>query len=180
MKEKVSKLVAGMDAFVRGLTLVTGMALGAMILILFVQVIMRVVFQSPIFGLDELVILLMVWTMALGCATVYWGNEHAVIEALFKHFPKGVQRALYHIINLIVLITSLVYIPGAITLFGMQVGMRPVGGLPFSRAWYYPLPIIVMGILLVVFALVKTVAYAAIGDEDIVGITDEDGGITLD
>ncbi|MDR3249421.1 MAG: TRAP transporter small permease [Treponema sp.] len=164
-----------------GINILAGITIGVFMSLLFFQVFMRFVFNSPIFGLDEMVTALMIWSMALGCPTVYWANEHAVIEALLKLFPSWGKKIVYHLTNLTVLVTSLVYVPGGIVLFKMQNRLRPVGGLPFSKAWYYALPVTVMGVLLVIFALYKTIAYIATGEDRLVKpVTGEEGGVTLD
>jgi TRAP-type C4-dicarboxylate transport system permease small subunit len=169
------------DHFMDGVSALAGLMIGAFMVSLFIQVVMRFVFNAPIYGLDELVTALMIWSMALGCATVYWGNEHAVIEAILKHFPTPAKHGVYHLTNLIVLVTSMVYIPGGITLFRMQNRLKPVGGLPFSKAWYYALPVAIMGILLVALAMFKTVGYIVTKDDGMVAPASEDeGGISLD
>jgi TRAP-type C4-dicarboxylate transport system permease small subunit len=166
---------------VMGINVLAGLIIGAFMSLLVFQVTMRFVFNSPIFGIDELVTAMMIWSMALGCPTVYWANEHAVIEAILKRFPTWGKKTVYHFTNLIVLVTSFVYIPGGLILFRMQNRLRPVGGLPFSKAWYYALPVIVMGVLLVMFAVFKTVAYIITKEERLVKpITEEEGGITID
>jgi TRAP-type C4-dicarboxylate transport system permease small subunit len=148
--------------------------------ILFIQVILRFVFKNPIYGADELVTALMIWSMALGNTIVYWYNEHAVIEFCMKRAPKFFRVLMHHITNLIVLITSLVYIPGGLNLFKMQQKLIPLGGLPFTKAYYYALPVIVMGILLVALSAFKTVEYIVLKDEKLLMPAQGEGGISLD
>jgi len=163
------------------LSIFAGWIVGLFMLLLFIQVGMRYLFKNPIYGLDELVILLMVWAMSIGWCTVYWDNEHAVIEAIMKRAPLFFKHLMYHLTNLIVVITHAVFIPGGVILFKMQIGMIPVGGLPFSRAYYYALPILLMGTLMVFLSLFKTIGYAITGDDRMVApMTEKEGGIALD
>ena len=46
------------------------------------------------------------------------------------------------------MVISWVYIPAAWQLFQMQKKMPPVGGLPFCKAYYYALPVLVMSVLM--------------------------------
>jgi TRAP-type C4-dicarboxylate transport system permease small subunit len=177
----VKRLERLLDKFVNGINVVASLAIGVFMSLLFFQVVMRFAFNSPIFGMDEMVTALMIWSMSLGCATVYWANEHAVIEALLKRFPLWLKHVVYHITNITVFITSTVYIPGGVTLFQMQSRLRPVGGLPFSKAWYYALPATVMGVLLVAFSLFKTVGYLLTRDDRMVApVTEDEGGHVID
>jgi TRAP-type C4-dicarboxylate transport system permease small subunit len=177
----IKKLEGRINILVNGINLLAGITIGVFMTLLFVQVFMRFVFNNPIFGMDEMVTALMIWSMALGCPTVYWVNEHAVIEAILKRFPAWGRHCVYHLTNVVVLITSLVYIPGGIRLFQMQNRLRPVGGLPFSKAWYYALPVLIMGILLVVFSLFKTIGYIITREDRLVKpVSGDEGGIILD
>jgi TRAP-type C4-dicarboxylate transport system permease small subunit len=181
MTKMIKKLEGRINILVNGINLLAGITIGVFMGLLVLQVFMRFAFNNPIFGMDEMVTALMIWSMALGCPTVYWVNEHAVIEALLKRFPSWGQHCVYHLTNVVVLITSLVYIPGGIRLFQMQNRLRPVGGLPFSKAWYYALPILIMGILLVAFSLFKTIGYIVTGEDRLVKpVTGDEGGIILD
>ncbi|SNS15894.1 TRAP-type C4-dicarboxylate transport system, small permease component [Anaerovirgula multivorans] len=176
----VKKIHSIVDAFMKFLSVFTGYIIGIFMTILFVQVVLRFVFKSPIYGADELVTALMVWSMALGNSIVYWYNEHAVIEFCLKNAPPIAKRIMHHVTNIIVLTTSLVYIPGGIALFKMQQRLIPLGGLPFSKAYYFALPIIVMGILLVALSAVKTVEYIVLKDDNLMMPSFGGGGVKLD
>jgi TRAP-type C4-dicarboxylate transport system permease small subunit len=162
------------------LSIVTGYAIALFMVILFIQVILRFVFKNPIYGADELVTVLMVWSMAIGNTIVYWYNEHAVIEFCLKNAPPIVKKIMHHVTNIIVFVTSLVYIPGGINLFKMQNKLIPLGGLPFTKAYYYALPITVMGFLLVILSAIKTIEYIVLKDDKLMLPTFSEGGVNLD
>jgi len=61
--------------------------------------------------------------------------------------------------HVVVAITSLVFVSGGITLFGLQVTKLPQGGLPFTKAYYYALPMIVMGAMMTICAVYRIVEY---------------------
>ncbi len=135
--------------------------------LLFVQVVLRYVFNSPIYGLDELVTALMVWSMALGFAIVYWENEHASIEFVMKKLPRWSQVSVYILTNVIVFASSLIMIYGGAVLFKLQLRTIPLGGLPFSRAYYYALPVAVMGALMAFMSAFRFIKYLITRDDKI-------------
>lgn len=148
------------------------------IFILFVQVMLRYLFNSPIYGIEETVIALMVWYSALGSAVVYWEKGHASIIYFLKFMPAFVQIGIRHLSNLLILATSSVFIYGGIGLFKIQLHTMPVGGLPITRAYYYGLPMIVMGILLVLFSIYDTVEFFLMPkDVYLRQIKEEEGGV---
>lgn len=155
--DKAVSIIHGISACTTGLFLA----------ILFIQVFMRYVFKSPIYGLDELVVALMVWSMALGFCVLYWKNEHAKIELLLKYLPQIGKKLAFHSTNIIVLVCSIALVPGGITLFKIQSKTIPLGGLFFTRAYYYALPLIVMGCLLSIMSAFRTVEYAITSDDSI-------------
>jgi TRAP-type C4-dicarboxylate transport system permease small subunit len=163
-----------LEKFVDHLKTVTGFAILLFMALLFFQVCMRFIFNHPIYGIDEMVTLLMIWTMSMGWCTVYWDNEHAVLEFVMKKMPLLFKRLMYHVTNLIVVVISIIYIPGSRDLFLMQLKMTPVGGLPFSKAYYYALPVLVMSIIMLVLSSYKTVAYLVTGDDKLVAPVQEE------
>ena len=65
-------------------------------------------------------------------------------------------------------------------LFQMQKKMPPVGGLPFSKGYYYALPVLVMGVIMLVMSLYKAIAFLVTGDESICVPVEKEGGGLLD
>ncbi len=129
--------------------------LGAM----FINVIMRYVFSNPIFWFDEMIIALLVWYSALGTVVCYWTNEHAVINFFVKFFPRAGKIFLMFAPHVIVAVTSVAFVIGGKLLFALQLNQLPQGGLPFSRAYYYALPMMVMGVMLTLCAIYRVVEY---------------------
>lgn len=169
-----------LDKFIDLLKTVTGYSILLFMALLFFQVCMRFIFNHPIYGIDETVTLLMIWTMSMGWCTVYWDNEHAVLEFVMKKMPPLFKKFMYHVTNLIVVVISLVYIPGSRDLFRMQIKMTPVGGLPFSKAYYYALPVLVMSIIMIVLSVYKTIAYMVTGDDKLVAPVQEEDLILME
>ena len=129
--------------------------LGAM----FINVVLRYVFSCPVFWFDEMIVALLVWYSALGTVVCYWTNEHAVINFFLKFFNRSCKVFLMFMPHVLVAATSFVFVAGGIKLFGLQLNQLPQGGIPFSRAYYYALPMIVMGVLLTLCAIYRIVEY---------------------
>lgn len=180
MIKTLGALHRGLDKLVAVVHGLAAILTGMFLLLTFAQVILRYFFNSPIYGVDEYVIALLVWANALGFVVVYWRNEHAMIEFLISRVPKGLRYILYCLTNLVVLSVSSVFVPGGMTLFGLQVVTSPRMGLPFSRAYYLALPMMVMGILMVLLSGFRTIEYAVTRDGKLMNSTPEEGVIQLD
>lgn len=123
------------------------------------QVFRRYVLNSPIYGLDEWVICGMIWFSSLATVTSFWKEEHARIEYFLKFFPKW-YRIGWNVMEYVsVIICGVIYIIGGKMLFKMQIRTAVLGGIPFSKAYYYATPMIVMGVLLIFFSLVRIAVF---------------------
>ena len=60
---------------------------------------------------------------------------------------------------MLMILCGVTYIVGATTLFKLQIRTAVLGGIPFSRAYYYALPMGVMGGLLILMGLVRLVEF---------------------
>ncbi len=180
MKKKILAVGKTLDRAVDILETITGYTVFAFMVLLFLQVTMRFVFKKPIYGIDEAVTALMIWTMSMGWCTVYWQNGHAVLEFIMKKRSAAFRRVMFNLINIIVMVITIAYIPASYTLFDMQKSMPPVGGLPFSRGYYYALPVLVMSLIMLVLCAYKTIAFFVTGEEDIVTAPEQEGGNVYD
>lgn len=129
--------------------------------LMMIQVVMRYVFNAPIYGIEEWVTALMIWYCAMGVVVVYWEKGHAMIGFMTKYMNNSTQKAILIIAEGIVVILSCVFIKTGIVMFQLQSGLSPVGGVPFNKSWYYALPVVVMGVTMLcagVFRLIETIA----------------------
>ncbi|MEA4849494.1 MAG: TRAP transporter small permease subunit [Clostridiaceae bacterium] len=158
-RNNVKKIVELCDKFVSVLRMICVVMAAIFISLMIIQVILRYTFNAPIYGLDELVIAISVWYLAIGVVVVLWENAHALIEFLLKHFLEKFRGVVEIAEHIIILISSILFIFSGQILFAIQVKTNPVGGLPFARAYYNALPIIVMGVLLIIVGLVRFIQY---------------------
>lgn len=180
MRQTLAVIHKILDKVVDVVHILAATVTGAFLLLTFAQVVMRYCFNSPIYGVDEYVIALMVWANALGFVVVYWHNEHAMIEFIIRRSPKPLKVLLYWITNLCILVVSWTFVPGGITLFGLQVKTAPRMGLPFPKAYYLALPMIVMGVLMVVLCGFRTIEYGVTRDSKLMNSMPEEGVVRLD
>ncbi|GEM_PF-473994 len=191
MSKKDSKMVRvfrkaekGVNALVSVIHDVAAVMTISLIALVAFQVIMRYVFNNPIYGIDEFVVVLLVWSSSLGFIVVTWNNEHAKIEVFLKKLPHAVNVVVYVVIYAIAFIFGYVLLQGGITLFNLQVVSATVGGLPFPRAYYYALPMMVLGALLCLLIVFRLLEYAFVRDDELMlgapEVEEGEGGISVD
>ncbi len=180
MKKTLEAIHGALDKLVALIHWAAGLLTGAFLMLTFAQVVLRYFFNNPIYGVDEYVIALMVWANALGLVVVYWHNEHAMIEFLISRVPAALKYVLYWITNLVVLAVSAVFIPAGYHLFKLQVVTSPRMGLPFPKAYYLALPMLVMGVLMVLLCGFRTIEYAVTRKDELMNSAPQEGVIQLD
>lgn len=154
-KSPIQKIVFLSEKFVGVLRMICMLIAGLFLSLIALQVCMRYVLNSPIYGLDEWVICMMIWFSSIGSAVVFWEEGHARIEYFLQFFPKP-YRLFWNVIEYVaVFISGIVFMIGAKMLFALQIRTAVLGGIPFSRAYYYALPVGVLGGLLVLFSVVR-------------------------
>lgn len=161
----IKKLNSFMNKIVSAIHDVAGVAMMLLILLVAFQVMMRYVFNSPVYGVDEFVVFLLIWYASLGFIVVTWNNEHAKIEFFLKKCPHFVKVIEYITIYVVAFCFGCVLIDGGITLWGIQHKSATVGGLPFPRSYYYALPMIVCGILLCITTAFRVFSYLVLKDD---------------
>ena len=102
------------------------------------------------------------------------------MEFIVKRMRPMSRRIIFHCSNVIVLVISVLFVPASLSLFRMQKNLRPIGGLPFGKAYYYALPILVMSIIMLIYCIYKTVAYIVLDDERIVVPESREEGNAID
>ena len=123
--------------------------LGLLMAALTVQIFRRSVFNAPIFGIEEAVTAAVVWFAALGAVVVTQQNGHAQVEFFLRYVPEKLRKTVNALAYGLGAFVSVLMIDGGIRLYKVQMRAVPQGGLPFGRVYYYALPMIVMGILIV-------------------------------
>jgi TRAP-type C4-dicarboxylate transport system permease small subunit len=102
MKKSIYSIGKAMDKANSVVEVFTGYMIFAFMALLFLQVLMRFIFKHPIYGIDECVTALMIWSMCLGWCTVYWDNGHAVLEFIMNRMPKAFRRGMFTFTNFLI------------------------------------------------------------------------------
>lgn len=106
MKKSIYSIGKAMDKANSVVEVFTGYMIFAFMALLFLQVLMRFIFKHPIYGIDECVTALMIWSMCLGWCTVYWDNGHAVLEFIMNRMPKAFRRGMFTFTNFLIVVIS--------------------------------------------------------------------------
>lgn len=151
----IKKLIYVSEKFVGFLRLLCVLIAALFLSLIAAQVFMRYALNRPIYGLDEWVICMMIWFSSIGSAVVFWEEGHARIEYFLQFFPKP-YRLFWNVMEYVsVVICGIIFIIGSKSLFALQIRTAVLGGIPFSRAYYYALPVGVLGGLLILLSLVR-------------------------
>ncbi len=132
---------------------IAAVLLGVLMAALAVQIFRRSLFNAPIFGIEEGVTAAVVWFAALGAVVVTRQNGHAQVEFFLRFVPKALKKVVNAFSYLLGALISILMTEGGVRLYKVQIKAVPQGGLPFGRVYYYALPMIVMGVLLVLVCL---------------------------
>lgn len=112
------------------------LALGAMVVMVFGNVVLRYAFDSGITVSDELSRLLFVWLTFLGAVVVLRQGGHLGFDLVTSALPKAGRRVCRIVSDLLMLLCCGVFLWGAWAQAAMNMGnLAPVSGVPLG--WTY-------------------------------------------
>lgn len=156
-KNPILYICTAVDRIVK-ITSAVAMSLQAIFMILLaLQIFLRYFLNSPIYGIEESVTAMVVWFAAFGAAAVTYANGHAQVEYFLSWFPKKWHKWLQGFVNLLGAFLGGILVDGGVRLFMVQKVAMPQGGLPFSKCYYYALPIIVLGIMMIIVCVCRII-----------------------
>lgn len=141
------------DKLVQACWLGGAVLLGVLMCLLAFQIFVRTFFNSPVFGIEEGVTAMVVWMACLGTAVVTRQNGHAQVEYFLRFFPEKARVAIRVLINAVGMWAGVMLIDGGLLLYKVQAKSLPTGGLWFRKCYYYALPVIVLGVLMLLVCL---------------------------
>ena len=153
MKKLLLLYCTGVDRLVNAAWNIAAGFLGILMVALAVQIFRRTFFNAPIFGIEEGATAAVVWFAALGAVVVTKQNGHAQVEFFLRYVPKILRKPVNALAYLLGGFVSVLMVEGGIRLYKVQAKAVPQGGLPFGRVYYYALPMIVMGVMLVMVCI---------------------------
>ncbi len=124
----------------------------AMILLTLVQVVNRYALGLPMFWTEELIVLLLVWSMLLGLPVQLWQHEEIVVDVLPTPNPRAQQvKNALNLAGSVAFCAVLAWAGYAFVLRGVSVSSPALG---LSRLWFF-LSIPVSAALSVVVLLLR-------------------------
>lgn len=127
---KLERIVVGFEATL-GVLLVSSMAV-----LLVVQVFSRFVMSLPIFWVEEVARLTMIWIVFIGVAYAISTNTHLTVTAVTDRFPRVVRIWLERVVLLLVAYTCI-----EVSVAGLDLAQRfssiSASSSGLSRSWYF-------------------------------------------
>ncbi|NEU30832.1 TRAP transporter small permease [bacterium LRH843] len=152
--EKVSRFLNGI------MTAVITLFLVAMIVLVFLNVVLRYGFDSGITESEELSRYLFVWIVFLGAMIAHKEKGHLGVDLLIGALPAKVQKVMYTIVNIIVIGVLVIVIDGSLKMVAINSNSYgPATGIPLSILFYAGLLASVSMIILSIMQTVKYVFY---------------------
>lgn len=143
MLKNVLKLMEGF------LNVLLGVFISGMFLFLFLNIVLRYVFNSGIPWAEEMSRFLFVWITFLGAIIAFNENQHLGVSALIKRCPRALKKILYVVSSVIVIYMLYLSIVGSwnMTLLGLH-NFASTSGIPL--AWMWGVGIVSFGAMLII------------------------------
>ena len=85
-------------------TVFCGLIMEAIVLVTFMQVILRYGFRSPTTWAEELVVFLFIWLSFIGSDLVFKDNRHIAIDTFYEHLKPRTKAILRLLVDLVILV----------------------------------------------------------------------------
>lgn len=124
--------------------------------VLFIQIVMRYIFNHPLIWSEELARYLFIWMAFIGIGYGVKYDLHIKMEAFLAIFPKKVQKVVVIITEVVAIIfMGLVLVPGF--QFAIHTGHVPSSAMGIPMYWiYFAFPVgILLGMLRMVISVLQ-------------------------
>lgn len=142
------------------------LALSAMAILVFGNVVLRYAFNSGITWSEEMARFLFIWLVFIGAIMALKENLHLGVEMLIKRLPRPLKKAAYVCSNLIVLVVLYLVVEGSWKMTVLSAdSAAPATGLPESMIHGTG---VVMGVgmaVIILFNIIRTLSGKADIDE---------------
>lgn len=102
-----------------------------MVLLVFLNAVMRYLFDSGITWSEELSRYSFVWIVFLGAIVAFKDGAHIIVDLLISKFPKGLKKVSFLITNLLIIGIMVLFLNGLISIMDMNQGVAaPASGIP--------------------------------------------------
>jgi len=165
---------AAIDWFFKGLELLVVVALVAMVIMVFGNVVLRYGFNSGITVSDEMSRYCFIWLTYIGAMIAMREKGHLGVDTLVKHLPRAGKKVCLFLSESLMLWCNVLFFIGTFKMHGLQVSnVSPVVGI--SMIWIYGIGYVV-SVVMAVFNLhvLWRLVTGRIGDDELVQVHAED------
>ena len=92
-----------LNTLFRGVEILMAVLLAVMVLLMFLNVILRFVFSTGFVWSEEVTRLSFIYLVYLGTVAAFRDNRHLGVDTLLEHVPPIVQKVLYAVVQLIII-----------------------------------------------------------------------------
>lgn len=149
MKKLLKDYYAFFEDLSSGLFLLTGLSL------MFYEVVLRYIFNSPTTWINGISVILVVWGMLLGMSVALRDNHHISVDVLYALLPFRVRRAVDVFANLVGVLFCLFFIYNGIVLVAHIYGTGQIAIDTRVPVWLYYLVIPISGFMFMIRFLEK-------------------------
>lgn len=153
--EKVEKIKSFKRSLDKTVLTFTSILAILMVIIVFIQVVARYVFQNSLSWSEEIARYMLVWLIFLSAGYVLGQRAHIFLDVVFNAFPLRLQKVLRQVSNVLLLGFSLI-----VTYFGcemMKLGSSQISSAVQLPMWLVYLALPVGGLLLVIYSLLEMI-----------------------
>lgn len=137
------------DSITKVIHIFLGIILVSMLIITFIQVLLRYILNSPLVWAEEVTLILLVWYGYLIIAVLIRSNEHIALEFIYSRLNSTLQRTLDLFKYLLVLGFAILMIYFGFEMFQNALGKNfPASQIPRS---IINLPMAISGILISIY-----------------------------
>ena len=167
-------MTKAIDWFFKGLEFLVVLALVAMVVMVFGNVVLRYGFNSGITVSDEMSRYCFIWLTYIGAMIAMRERGHLGVDTLVKHLPRAGKKACLFLSEALMLFTNVLFFVGTWKMHELQVtNVSPVVGI--SMIWVYGVGYVVAVVmaifnLSVLFRLVS----GRLTDDELVQVVDSE------
>ncbi|GGK34421.1 putative TRAP transporter small permease protein [Caldalkalibacillus thermarum] len=150
----MNKMVRVLNGLLNGIITVI---FSSMVLLVFVNVVLRYVLDSGITWSEEFARFLFVYIVFLGAIVAHKEKAHLGVDLLVGSLPLGLQKAVYALINFIVIAVLYLFVDGALKMYQLNINnFAPATGISLSVLYVAG---IAAGIIMIVISAVQTIQF---------------------
>lgn len=147
--KKVSKI---MNKLLNGSIVII---LATMVLLVFLNAVMRYFFDSGITWSEELSRYSFVWLVFFGAVVAFKERAHIIVDLLISKLPTGLQKLMFSIVNLLIIGIMILFLDGVLGLMHLNQGIKaPATGIPQNTLYIVGL---IASILIIAMSVYQTI-----------------------